>query len=248
MPDIEVGLADATLEVRFNRPCKKNAITNVMYRDIADALERAQSDDAIRAILFTAAGDYFCAGNDVAEFASIASGEDKEPRHVGRFLENLISAEKPIVAAVQGHAVGVGVTMLMHCDLVYVAETAKLTTPFVDLGLVPEAASSITIPARLGHARAFAMLGLGEPLLGADAARTGFATASLPVSEVDPRARAATTALVAKPPEALRLAKGLMRDRVTLDARMREENVLFDQRLKSAEAKAAFASFLGKRQ
>src|SRR5690606_12465459 len=107
------------------------------------------------------------------------------PRHVGRFLETMLHAQKPIVAAVTGHGVGVGTTMLLHCDLVYIAETAKLTTPFIDLGLVPENASSMTIVDRLGHARAFAMLGLGEPLFGKDAAAFGLANAALPVADVE---------------------------------------------------------------
>src|SRR5262249_47732678 len=157
------------------RPDKKNAITNAMYGAMADALELAERDDAIRALLFTGAGDYFTAGNDLKDFAAQSSGDFQGPRHVGRFLERLINADTPLVAAVQGHAVGVGVTMLLHCDLVYIAEGAKLTTPFVDLGLVPENASSLTIPERLGHAHAFAMLGLGEPLIGRDAAAFGLA-------------------------------------------------------------------------
>ena len=153
----------------------------------------------------------------------------------------------PIVAAVQGHAVGVGTTMLFHCDLVYVAEHARLTTPFVDLGVVPEAASSLTMPARLGHARAFAMLGLGEPLLGRDAVAAGLANAACPAAEVEPRARAAAHALAKKPAQALKLTKGLMRDREALLARMRHESELFADRLQSPEAIEAFSAFIERR-
>jgi enoyl-CoA hydratase/carnithine racemase len=236
------------LEIRFNRPAKKNAITNSMYGDMADALEAGGADPSVRAMLFTAAGDLYTSGNDLMDFAAIASGAaGAAPRHVARFLERIITAEKPIVAAVQGHAVGVGVTMLLHCDLVYVAEDARLTTPFVDLGLVPEAASSATIPARLGHARAFAMLGLGEPLLGRDAVAAGLANAACATAEVEKYARAAAHALAAKPAESLRLTKALMRDRETLLARMRLESELFAVRLQSDEARAAFAAFLARR-
>ncbi len=236
------------LELRFNRPEKKNAITNAMYGVLADAIEAAAGDASVRAILFTAAGDFFTAGNDIADFAAIAAGQAGDgPRHTGRFLDACIRAEKPLVAAVQGHAVGIGVTMLLHCDLVYVAESAKLTTPFVDLGVVPENASSVTMPARMGHARAFAMLGLGEPVLGRDAAAAGLANAALPAAEIEQRARAAAQALAKKPAESLRLTKKLMRDPAPLLARMLEESALFADRLQSDEARAAFAAFLTRR-
>ncbi len=245
---IVVSREAGVLEIRFNRPAKKNAITNAMYGAIADALEQGAADESVRAILFTAEGDFFTSGNDIIDFAAIATGDVQgNVRHVGRFLELMILAEKPIVAAVQGHAVGVGTTMLFHCDLVYIAEHAKLTTPFVDLGLVSEAASSLTIPACLGHARAFAMLGLGEPLLGRDAFAAGLANAALPAAEVAPRARASAHALAKKPAQSLKLIKSLMRDRKTLLARMREENALFAERLQSDEARAAFAAFLSRR-
>ncbi len=239
----------AMLEIRFNRPAKKNAITNAMYGAIADALEQGEADAGVRAIVFTAAGDFFTAGNDIVDFAAIAAGgnEAGQVRHVGRFLERIIAAEKPIVAAVQGHAVGVGTTMLFHCDLVYVAEHARLTTPFVDLGVVPEAASSLTIPARLGHARAFAMLGLGEPLLGRDAVAAGLANAACAAAEVEPRARAAAHALAKKPAQALKLTKALTRDREALLARMRHESELFAARLQSPEAIEAFSAFIERR-
>ncbi|MBL8530583.1 MAG: enoyl-CoA hydratase/isomerase family protein [Hyphomonadaceae bacterium] len=237
----------AVLEIRFNRPAKKNAITNDMYGVIADALEAAASDASVRAILFTAAGDLFTAGNDLTDFAAQGSGAFTGPRHVERFLERMIEAEKPVVAAVQGDAVGVGATMLLQCDLVFIAETARLVTPFVNLGLLPENASSMTLPDRIGHVRAFQMLGLCEPLSGRDAAACGLANAALPAGEVEPRARAAAQALTKKAPESLRLTKGLMRNRPALLARMKQEGALFSERLKSAEAAEAFAAFLEKR-
>jgi enoyl-CoA hydratase/carnithine racemase len=244
---IIVSRDGAVLEVRFNRPEKKNAITNAMYGTMADAVADAQTDGEIRVVLFTANGDFFSAGNDIKDFAAQSTGAFDGPRHVGRFLEAVINAEKPIVAAVQGHAVGVGTTMLFQCDLVYVAENARLTMPFIDLGLVPENASSITVVDRFGYSRAFALLALGEPLSGRDAAAWGLAQAASPAGEVEQRARTAAHALAQKPPESLRITKRLMRDREALLARMREEGALFAQRLQSAEAAAAFAAFLQRR-
>ena len=237
----------AVLEIRFNRPDKKNAITNDMYGVMADAVARAQGDESIRAVLFTSVGDFFSAGNDIKDFAAQSMGAFDGPRHVVRFLEEGIQAEKPIVAAVQGHAIGVGTTMLFQCDLVYVAEDARLTVPFIDLGVVPENASSLTMVDRLGHTRAFALFGLGEPLVGKDAAAWGLANAALPSGEVEARARAAAHKLAAKPPESMRLTKRLMRDREALMARMNEEGALFAERLRSPEAAAAFSAFLQKR-
>ncbi len=247
MSDILVKRDGAVQEIRFNRPAKKNAITNSMYGVMADAITEAEQSDDIRVVLFTAEGDFFSAGNDLMDFASQSSGVFTGPREVGRFLDVMIKAKKPIVAAVQGNGVGVGTTMLFHCDLVYIAETAKLTTPFIDLGLVPENASSLTIVARLGYVRAFALLGANEPLLGKDAAAWGVANAALPAAEVEPRARAAAHALAKKPAEALKLTKGLMRDPETLITRMLQEGEIFGERLKSPEAVAAFAAFLGRK-
>lgn len=245
--DILITRDGGVLEIRFNRPAKKNAITNAMYGAMADALEQGAADKSVRALLFTAAGDFFTAGNDLLDFAAQSAGTSSGPRHVERFLRRMIEAEKPVVAAVQGNAVGVGVTMLLQCDLVYIAEAAKLTTPFVDLGLVPENASSLTLPDRIGHVRAFALLGLGEPLTGADAATFGIANAALPSAEVEPRAKAAAQALAKKPAESLRLTKNLLRDRERLAARLQEEGKLFAERLKSPEAAEAFAAFLERR-
>jgi enoyl-CoA hydratase/carnithine racemase len=244
---IIVSRDGAVLEIRFNRPDKKNAITNAMYGVIADAVAGAQTDETVGAILFTSNGDFFSAGNDIKDFAAQSMGAFDGPRHVGRFLEEVIKAEKPIVAAVQGHAVGVGTTMLFQCDLVYVAEHARLTVPFIDLGVVPENASSLTMVDRLGHTRAFALFGLGEPLLGKDAAAWGLANAALPAAEVEARARAAAQKLASKPPESMRLTKRLMRDREALMARMQWEGAVFAERLQSPEAIAAFAAFLQKR-
>lgn len=244
---IIVSRDGAVLEIRFNRPDKKNAITNAMYGVIADAVASAQTDDAIRAILFTSNGDFFSAGNDIKDFAAQSMGAFEGPRHVARFLEEVIKAEKPIVAAVQGHTVGVGTTMLFQCDLVYVADHARLTMPFIDLGVVPENASSLTVVQRFGYARAFSLFALNEPLNGKQAAEWGLANAAVPAGEVEAKARAAAQTLASKPPQSMRHTKKLMRDTQALLARMNEEGAIFAERLKSPEAAAAFAAFLQKR-
>jgi enoyl-CoA hydratase/carnithine racemase len=234
------------LVLTMNRPAKKNALTSAMYAKLADALVAAESDAETRVVLFQGAGDTFTAGNDLGDFAAVAAGGESEP-HVGRFLKALAHAQKPYVAAVNGLAVGVGVTMLLHCDLVYVAEDARLTTPFVNLALAPEAASSWLLPARIGHARAYAMFALGEALAGAEAARLGLANAAAPAGEVQAMALAAAKALAQRPAGALKVTKQLMRDAEAISAVMDIEGVEFAKRLRTAEAAEAFAAFAQRR-
>jgi enoyl-CoA hydratase/carnithine racemase len=243
---IKVGQDGAVLEIIFARPEKKNALSNAMYRAATEALERAHSDSEIRVVLFGAEGDAFTAGNDIADFAKAAAGGQRELTAFD-FITALGRAEKPIVAAVTGLAVGVGTTMLLHCDLVYVAETATLTTPFVNLALVPEAASSILLPARIGHVRAFAMFALGESLSGSDAVTLGLANKVLPRDDVLPAARAAARKLAAQPLGAIVATKKLMRERERILARMGEESAVFGQRLQSEEAREAFRAFAERR-
>jgi enoyl-CoA hydratase/carnithine racemase len=234
------------LEIIFARPEKKNALSNAMYRAATEALERADNDPAIRVVLFGAEGDAFTAGNDIADFAKAAAGGPRDLAAFG-FITALGRAEKPIVAAVSGLAVGVGTTMLLHCDLVYVAETAVLTTPFVNLALVPEAASSLLLPGRIGHARAFAMFALGESISGAEAFTLGLANKVLPRDDVLPVARAAARKLAVQPLGAVVATKKLMRDRERILARMSEESAVFGQRLQTAEAREAFRAFAERR-
>jgi enoyl-CoA hydratase/carnithine racemase len=216
-----------------------------MYRVAIAALARAEADDSIRVVLFSSAGGSFSAGNDIADFASAAaSGE--VPLAAG-FIEAIARFPKPLVAAVPGLAVGVGTTMLLHCDLVFVASEAKLTTPFVSLALVPEAASSMLMPARIGHVRAFAMFALGEGLTGAEAAQLGLANAALPAAGVIPAAREAAKKLALCPLGAVMATKKLMRDSETILAQIRTENAIFAERLRSAEALEAFTAFREKR-
>lgn len=236
------------LTVTLARADKKNALTNAMYGALADALGRAESDPAIRVVLLQGEGDSFTAGNDLSDFSAQARGEHQGERHVLRFLNSLATATRPLVAAVQGNAVGVGTTMLLHCDLVYVADSARLSTPFVNLALVPEAASSLLMPARIGHARAFAMFALGEVIDGAGAAALGLANAVVPATELHARARAAAVALSRRPLGALAATKRLMRDAAAIGGQMDREGVVFQERLKSAEAREAFAAFAERRQ
>ena len=243
---IKLKEEDGVLEITFARPDKKNALSNDMYRKAREALESAQSNKAVRVILFSAEGDAFTAGNDLGDFANVASGKAGEPQ-ASPFIRALGQAEKPIVAAVPGLAVGVGTTMLLHCDLVYVADTAKLTAPFVNLGLVPEAASSLLLPARIGYARAFAMFALGESISGTEAASLGLANKALPHGDVLSAARAAAKTLAKKPPASLVSTKKLMRNAAALLSRMTEESAVFGERLRSDEAREAFSAFAERR-
>jgi enoyl-CoA hydratase/carnithine racemase len=244
---IKLKEEDGVLEITFARPDKKNALTNAMYHAAREALESAQTDKAIRVVLFGVEGGAFTAGNDIAEFANVANGQAGE-LEAHRFIEALARAEKPIVAAVPGLAVGIGTTMLLHCDLVYVSETAKLSAPFVNLGLAPEAASSLLLPARIGHVRAFAMFALGESLSGAEAVALGLANKMLPQDELLPAARAAARALAKKPTGSVVSTKRLMREVAALLSRMDAERLNFEERLRSDEAREAFRAFAERRQ
>ncbi len=245
---VRVQLEAGVLRLTIARPEKKNALTSAMYGTLADALVRADSDRNVRVVLFESEGDVFTAGNDINDFAAVSAGT--RPRSEMRgfdFISQLGRAQKPLVAAVQGTAVGVGLTMLLHCDMVFVAEDAKLSVPFVNLALVPEAASSILLPARIGHARAYAMFALGEPIDGKTAVAYGIANAALPRSEVRARALAAATAIATRPLDALVATKRLMRDGEAIQAAMAREGAVFSERLKSPEAAEAFRAFAERR-
>jgi enoyl-CoA hydratase/carnithine racemase len=242
---VQIGANGGVLEILWNRPDKKNALSNAMYTAATEAMLSAAADASIRTVLIGSAGEDFTSGNDLADFAAVAAGRGEA--RAGRFIETIAGFEKPIVAAVPGLAVGVGATMLLHCDLVYVSETAKLTTPFVNLALTPEAASSILLPARIGHPRAFAMFALGEAVSGPQAAAIGLANACLPVADVLPAARRAARLLAQKPPGAVVATKRLMREGLHVMSRVHEEGAIFGERLKSEEAMEAFTAFGQKR-
>jgi enoyl-CoA hydratase/carnithine racemase len=236
------------LALTLNRPDKKNALTRAMYRTLADEIGAADTDPEVRCILIKANGDMFTAGNDLADFAAINSQTHApKPEDGNPFLPALGRAKTPIVAAVNGRAVGVGVTMLLHCDLVYVAENALLSTPFVNLALVPEAASSLLLPLRIGHARAFEMFVLGEPVSAEKAVSWGIANRMVPLAELHQAAQAAAAAVAARAPAAVVTTKGLMRDPAAMLARMAEEGGHFLRQLQSAEFKEAFAAFSERR-
>jgi len=248
MTHIRTSLEGGVLRITLDRPDKKNALTNEMYAALARELDRAEADPAIRVVLLDAEGDAFTAGNDLGDFAAVAAGKlAREDMNSSKFLSALARAQKPYVAAVQGLAVGIGTTMLMHFDLVYIAEDAKLTTPFVNLALVPEAASSWLLPARIGHARAFAMFALGEAVDGKTAAAIGLANEALPKDQVRARALASAQMLATRPLGALKATKRLMRDPQAIQARMTQEAEIFGARLKTAEAAEALRAFAERR-
>jgi len=249
MEHVHTRLDNGVLSLILARPEKKNALTNAMYGALADGLAQAGADPAVRCVLITSQGDAFTAGNDLGDFAAVASGAlVRSEMNVHRFLGQLALLDKPIVAAVPGLAVGVGATMLLHCDLVFLADTATLSAPFVDLALVPEAASSALLPARIGHVRAFAMFALGERLDAQTALSWGLANRVVAGSELQAVALAACAALVAKPLGALVATKRLMREAEAITARMAVETDVFTERLASPEAREAFTAFAERRK
>jgi enoyl-CoA hydratase/carnithine racemase len=241
---IQVVETDGVIEIHIDRPDKKNALTGAMYRAMTGALADASARGDIGAVLFAGEGDAFSAGNDLKDFMAGPEGGAA----AFAFIRAIAGFDKPIVAAVQGLAVGVGTTMLFHCDLVYAAPDARFIMPFVNLGIVPEAGSSLLAPAILGYAKAAAMLLLGEPLDAQGADRAGLVSAIVPADQLLAHARAKATALMAKPPQALAITRRLMKgDPAALMARIEEEARLFEETLASPEAQEAFAAFFEKR-
>ena len=245
MPGVRVETADRVMVVTLDRPDKKNAITDAMYGEIAGALTRAAKEDAVRVVVLAGEGPDFCAGNDISMLAD-GSG-DVATSNVGPFLTALSTFPKPLVAIVTGRAIGVGATLLLHCDLVYIASDAQLILPFVNLGLTPEAGSAWLLPQRIGHVRAFALMALGERLSGAAAANLGLANAALPAAEVAPAAMVAARTLAEKSPSALAATKRLMRDAGAIEAALAADREALLIQLASPEAAAAFAAFAARK-
>src|ERR1700722_15498766 len=243
----KIAIAGGVMTLTLQRPEKKNALTGAMYDALSDALTRSEADASVRVILFQGEGDSFTAGNDLADFASQARGESAVDSPPHSFIETISKVNKPLVAAVQGNAVGVGTTMLLHCDLVYLADNARLITPFVNLALVPEAASSWLLPLRIGHVRAYAMFALGEPMEAAAAQASGLANAVVPPGELRKRAHDAAIELTKRPAGSLSMTKKLMRDHQRIATQIAEEGQLFKERLKTPEASEAFAAFAERR-
>ena len=243
-----VEKTDKILSLTLNRPEKKNALTRAMYKTLATQITNADTDPDVRCILLMAKGDMYTAGNDLADFAAVGnSAAAPQPADANPLLPALARSRKPIVAAVNGRAVGIGVTMLLHCDMVFLAEDALLTTPFVNLALVPEAASSILLPSRIGYVRAFEMFVLGEPVSAQQAVSWGIANRVVPVADLHRVARAAAVAIAARAPAAVGATKSLMRDEAAMLTRMGEEGGHFLHQLKSAEFKEAFSAFAERR-
>jgi enoyl-CoA hydratase/carnithine racemase len=244
---IVTSISGNILVIRINRPEKKNALSLSMYTVMGDALERAEANPQVRAIVLTGSGGCFTSGNDIADFLQSNPTGTESPAI--RFLGKLGAAGKPVIAGVTGLAVGIGVTMLLHCDLVYAADTATFQLPFVNLGLVPEAASSMLLPRLMGHQRAAELVLLGERFDARTAHELGLVNAVVPASElagiVDQRA----AALAAKPPLSLRLTKALLkREPESISSRMAEEGKYFSRQLESPEAREAMEAFIERRK
>ena len=233
--------------IRMNRPEKKNALTMAMYDAMADGIETAPKAN-IRCLLIGGAPTVFCAGNDIGDFLQAAMGGGLDAP-ILRFLHALARCETPLVAAVQGNAVGVGTTMLMHCDHVVASSEAKFSTPFVSLGLVPEAASSLIAPRLMGHARAFSMLVMGKPLTADEAKAAGIVSTIAAPDAVETEAMNAAQQIASLPPQAVLESRRLMRGSVDeIDARIDVEAEEFKRRLQSAEAQAAFTAFMTRKR
>jgi enoyl-CoA hydratase/carnithine racemase len=246
--DISVNKANGILTIEFNRPEKKNAITAAMYQTMADALVDAESDAAVRAILITGKPQVFTAGNDLEDFLRNPPKGMDSP--VSQFMRALSSASKPVVAAVAGNAVGIGTTLLMHCDLVYAADNAKFAMPFTQLGLCPEFSSSVLLPRIAGYPRAAEKLMLGEAFGADEALAMGLISKVLPIDQLLAHAQAQAAKLVALPASSIRTTKRLMKahDKDAIDSKMLEEMQHFGAMLQAPEAKEAFQAFFEKRK
>lgn len=239
---------DAVQVIRMNRPDKKNAITRAMYAVMARALREGDADPDVRVHVILGVPGAFSSGNDLADFMAIATGGEGG-MEVYDFLIALAEAQKPIVSGVDGIAVGIGTTINLHCDLTFATPRTEFRTPFVDLGLVPEAGSSLLAPAVLGRQQAFALLGLGEGFSAERAKAAGLIYDVVAEDALETAVFAAAAAIAAKPPEALKIARDLMLgSREELVARIKEEGAHFRDRLKSEEARNAFVAFMGRKK
>lgn len=245
---VRVERQGETLAITLARPERRNAITVAMYAALAEALESTRGDDAVRVVTFRGEGQDFAAGNDLADFLS-ALPRDTTDIPVWRLLRALATCEVPLVAAVHGNCVGIGTTMLLHCDLVLAEEGTRFSLPFVDLGLVPEAASSLLLPRIAGHARAARYLMLGESFGVEEAAAIGLVSHPVECGDLDRKLEATVEALLRKPAEALRQTRRLLRTgtRDEILERMELESGLFAERLESDEVKQAISAFFAAR-
>ena len=245
--DVVITRTDGVMELRFNRPEKKNALTRAMYGAVADAFAAADNDPAVRVLVLTGTGDTFTSGNDIKDFQQRAASTNSSS--ASPFLVALSTLQKPLVAAVNGAAVGVGTTMLAHCDLIVAARSARFVMPFTGLGLVPEAGSSLLFPQIVGLHRANALLLLGEPMTADQGHEWGFVHQVVDDEALMETAHALARRLAALPPAAVRQTKQLIRHgAAALPDRISEELTLFAARVRSPEAGEAFAAFVEKRR
>ena len=246
---VQVSDNGAVRSVRMNRPEKKNALTFAMYDALAAAIEGAQETPAVRSILLGGSQTDFCAGNDIGNFAQMSNHNDERPRPSRRFMHALACNEKPLVAAVQGNAVGIGATMLLHCDHVVASSEARIAAPFVSLGILPEAGSTLIAPRLMGHMRAFSLLVMGRPLNAEEAKAAGIVNTVVPPAQVETEALKAAQEIAALPADGVLTARRLMRgSRDELIARIDEEAEFIRTRLSSPEARAAFEAFLNRKK
>jgi enoyl-CoA hydratase/carnithine racemase len=247
MSDIVTERSGSILRVQLNRPTKKNAMTSAMYDTIADVLNAAAKDDDIRVVLWHGAGDSFCAGNDLDDFIKNPPGPGDSPQ--SRLIHAFIDFEKPIVVAVHGAAIGGGTTMLTHCDFVYAGESAKFQMPFINLALVPEFASTYSVPMRAGYLRAAELLQLGVPFDAKEALELGLVTRVVPDQKLLETATDTAQKLAKKPAPALQASKRLMKKpwRDGLLEAAKAENSEFSVRVRSADTKEAITAFFEKR-
>jgi enoyl-CoA hydratase/carnithine racemase len=248
MNDIAVERSGNILSIQLNRPAKKNAMTSSMYITIAELLAAAATDDQVRVVLWHAAGDSFSAGNDLEDFMKNPPGPGESPQ--ARLIQALIDFEKPLVAAVQGLAIGGGTTMLAHCDFVYAAEGTKFQLPFVNLALVPEFGSSYLLPLRFGHVRAAELILLGKPFDASRAEDLGLVTQVVPEEKLLATATETARALAEKPAAAVQASKRLIKQafREQLEQAVKLEIEEFAVRVRSDEAKEVFQAFFAKRR
>jgi enoyl-CoA hydratase/carnithine racemase len=247
-PHIKTSSHAGVATIEIARPEKKNALTQAMYRAMAQAITDARADTAVRALLIAGQPEVFTAGNDLDDFLQQPAVVADSP--VMAFMQALLECEKPVVAAVSGAAIGIGATMLLHCDLVYVSDQTRLVLPFVALGLVPEFGSSLLLPQRLGYARASEKLLLAEPISAAQAVELGIATAVIPASELLAHAQRMAARFTVLPPGAVRETKRLMRagSSAAIAQAMRAEEAVFSERLRNPEALEALQAFVQKRK
>jgi enoyl-CoA hydratase/carnithine racemase len=242
---IDVARDEGVLRITFNRPAKKNALTRAMYTTLAAELADAEADPAVRVVLFTGGPEMFSAGNDLGDF--LAADRDLSP--AAAFIRALARATKPMVAAVSGLAVGVGATMLLHCDLTYVGRSASLSFPFLNLAVVPEAGSTVLLPAVIGLPRATRLLYFGEKVSGEEAARLGVVTEAVDDDKVQEHAVAQARLVAQRPRQALMATRALLRRpfAAAVDEAIRRELEAFERQLYSAEAREAMTAVLEKR-